>query len=63
MCLMKVNRLLPEVAALLQEMGLAHQAVLYNRCGYRDGFYTRDLEHLEGQPVDYMSLLIVRKRT
>ncbi len=60
--LMKVNRRLPEVVALLKEMGLEDKAVLYNRCGYQDGFYTRELENLEGQAVDYMSLLIVRKR-
>jgi precorrin-2/cobalt-factor-2 C20-methyltransferase len=60
--LMKVHRRLPEVVKLLKDMGLADNAVLYNRCGYQDGFYVTDLDELDGVTVDYMSLLIVRKR-
>ncbi len=60
--MMKVNRRLPEVVKLLKDMGLGNNAVLYNRCGYPDGFYVTDLDELDGVTMDYMSLLIVRKR-
>lgn len=60
--LMKVNRRIEEVYSLLKEMKLEHNAVLYSRCGYEDGFYTMDLSAVDGKAIDYMSLLIVRKR-
>lgn len=60
--LMKVNRKIGEVRELLKEMGLENNAVLYNRCGYADGFYTNNLEEAAATQIDYMSLLIVRKR-
>jgi len=59
---MKVNRRFPEVLALLKELGLAGKAVYVSRCGYPDQYFTRDLESLPGSGLDYMSLLIVRKR-
>lgn len=59
---MKVNRRFPEVLALLKELGLADKAVYINRCGYEDQYYTRDLDSLLDSRLDYMSLLIVRKR-
>lgn len=60
--IMKVNRRFPEVLALLRESGLADKAVYLNRCGYTDQYFTRDLESLPESGLDYMSLLIVRKR-
>ncbi|HOV80609.1 MAG TPA: precorrin-2 C(20)-methyltransferase [Bacillota bacterium] len=59
---MKVNRRYPEVLDLLKELGLANKAVYVSRCGYSDQFYTRDLESLLGRRLDYMSLMIIRKR-
>lgn len=60
--LMKVNRRLPEVVAILEELGLKEKAVFASRCGYTDQFFTRNLESLLEQPLDYMSMLIVKKR-
>lgn len=60
--IMKVNRRFSEVLALLKEMGLADRGVYINRCGYEDQYHTRDLDSLTGKKLDYMSLLIVRKR-
>lgn len=59
---MKVHRRFPEVLALLQEAGLADKTVYLSRCGYADQYFTRDLASLAGGGLDYMSLLIVRKR-
>lgn len=59
---MKVNRRFPEVLSLLKELGLAGKAVYINRCGYEDQYFTHDLDSLQESKLDYMSLLIVRKR-
>ena len=59
---MKLNRRFPEVLALLKELGLEEKAVFVSRCGYEDQYFTRDLNSLSGRKLDYMSLLIVRKR-
>lgn len=59
---MKVNRRLPELTSLLKEQGLLGKAVYFNRCGYTDEFFTVDLESLPERGLDYMSLVIVRKR-
>lgn len=59
--LMKVNRMYDEVAALLQEMGLADKAVYVSRCGYADQYYTTDIGGLIGREKDYMSVLFIRK--
>lgn len=60
--IMKVNRRFPEVLAILKELDLAGKAVYINRCGYEDQYFTRDMDSLLGSKLDYMSLLIVRKR-
>lgn len=60
--LMKVNRKLDEVTNLLKETGNLDRAVLFNRCGYREGFFARGGNELAGVKADYMSLMIVKKR-
>lgn len=60
--LMKVNKKMEEVAGLLDRLGLGGRAVYFSRCGYGDQFVTADLEELAGKRLDYMSLLIVKKK-
>lgn len=60
--LMKVNRQLGRVYDLLQEKGLLSRAFFFSRCGQADGFFVSDrLEELLDRPLDYMSLLIIKK--
>ena len=60
--LMKVNRKLDEVAGLLERLGLKGKAAYISRCGYSDQYHTTDLEALAGKRLDYMSLLIIKKK-
>lgn len=56
--LLKVNRVLGEVVAALERLGLAEQALLVERCGRPEQRIVRGLRGLAG-PVDYFSLVIV----
>lgn len=60
--IMKVNRRFSEVLSLLKTLGLAGKAVYVSRCGHEDQYFTRDLDSLLESRLDYMSLMIVRKR-
>lgn len=60
--LMKVNRKLDEVRDLLDRLGLSGSAVYFSRCGYHDQFYTAELDALSGQKLDYMSLMLIKKK-
>lgn len=60
--LMKVNRKTDEVVELLHRLGLKDNAAYFSRCGYTDQYYTTDLGGLSGQQLDYMSLLIIKKK-
>lgn len=59
---MKVNRRFPEVYGLLKELNLLGCAEYVSRCGYEDQYITRDMDELLNKKLDYMSILIVRKR-
>ncbi|HBV96751.1 MAG: precorrin-2 C20-methyltransferase [Peptococcaceae bacterium BICA1-7] len=60
--LMKVNRRVDEVLSLLERTEMSGRAVYFSRCGYRDQFFTADIDTLAGQKMDYMSLMIVKKK-
>jgi precorrin-2/cobalt-factor-2 C20-methyltransferase len=59
--LMKLTRDFDAVVDLLLKKGLAEQAVLISRCGLPGEKITSDLKTLKGQPIDYFSLLIVKR--
>lgn len=60
--LMKVNRKVEEVAGLIERQGLQGKAMFFSRCGYNDQYVTSDLDELAGRKLDYMSLLLIKKR-
>lgn len=60
--LMKVHRHFDQVLSLLESRGLAGNSALISRCGYPDQSVHRELSALSGQKLDYMSLLIIRKK-
>ena len=60
--LLKVHRTLDLVIDLLDEMGLTERAVLVERASHPCGRVVRNLRQLRGQPVHYLSLLIVSTR-
>lgn len=59
--LMKVSRVFDRIYALLVELGLERHAVFVRRVGSCEEELVTDLATLVGRPLDYLSLVIVRK--
>ena len=61
--ILKVGRVLGELLALLDRLGLSEQAVYVRRCGWTDQQVVPDVRSLASSPPrDYFALLIVRRR-
>ena len=60
--LMKVNRRLPEVIELLENSGGSRQAYFVSRCGHPDQYVTTNLRELLDKQLDYMSLMIIKRK-
>ena len=58
--LLKVNRVLGEIVAVLEELDLVERALLVERCGRPEQRIVRGLAGF-AEPVDYFSLVIVRR--
>jgi len=58
--LLKVKPLLDEVIDLLEARGLLDRAVFFERLGTPEERIVTDLSRLRGQPVNYLSLLLIR---
>jgi precorrin-2/cobalt-factor-2 C20-methyltransferase len=59
--LMKVSRVFDKVYALLKELGLEQNGAFIRRVGSAQEEVVFDLASLVGRPLDYLSMLIVRK--
>jgi precorrin-2/cobalt-factor-2 C20-methyltransferase len=59
--LLKVNRVLDQLLAILEQRGLLDNTVFVERCGTPRERIVRDVGSLRGQRVNYFSLLLVRK--
>jgi precorrin-2/cobalt-factor-2 C20-methyltransferase len=60
---LKVGRVLDDLLALVDRLGLSEHAVYVRRCGWPDQQIVRDVRVLMGDaPSDYFALLIVRRR-
>lgn len=61
--LLKVGRVLGELLALLERLGLVERTVYVRRCGWPDQQVVTDVRALiPSPPRDYFALLIVRRR-
>jgi precorrin-2/cobalt-factor-2 C20-methyltransferase len=58
--LLKFNRELDRLLDLLDELGLIADTVMVERATHARGRVIRDVSSLRGQPVHYLSLLIVK---
>jgi precorrin-2/cobalt-factor-2 C20-methyltransferase len=61
--LMKVGSVFDQMFALLEELQLLDQALLFSRIGNRKGFVTRDLAAYRGTRLGYLTTLVVKKET
>ena len=61
--ILKVGRVLGDLLALLDRLGLGERAVYVRRCGWPDQQIVKDVRSLAPSPPrDYFALLIVRRR-
>lgn len=63
MVLMKAGRQIDKICTLLQEDGCGRQARLVSRCGFANMTICDDISTLEGQELDYLSTVIIKKQT
>lgn len=59
--LMKVYKNFPEIADLLEEHGMAKQAVMVSRCGLPEERRIDDIEKHKHEPVNYLSTILSRR--
>jgi precorrin-2/cobalt-factor-2 C20-methyltransferase len=59
--LVKVNRVMDQIVAALDELGLVERALLVERCGRPEQRVVHGLAGWSDAEVDYFSLIIVRK--
>lgn len=59
--LMKPSRGLKETIDKLKEHNLANKAVMISKCGHKDEKIVHDIEGLQEQKIDYLSMLIAKK--
>lgn len=57
---MKVNRCMDRVIAILEEIGLKDRAVFVSRAGWEEEEVVYDLDSLKGRELDYFSMVIVK---
>ena len=60
---LKVNRDFDDFVALLTRMGIENSAVLISQCGTQHETIVRSITSLRGSQLDYLSLVIVAKRS
>jgi precorrin-2/cobalt-factor-2 C20-methyltransferase len=59
--LMKVHKVLDEIRATLDGLGLSEKAVYVSRASMTDEFICTDLASLQSDDLDYFSMVIVKK--
>ncbi|MCR3921059.1 MAG: precorrin-2 C(20)-methyltransferase [Firmicutes bacterium] len=59
---LKVSSAYEETLALLERTGFAHEAYLVSRVGSKDEFWTNDPFAYRDKAIDYLSLLIAKRR-
>lgn len=58
---MKLSRNYQRIYKVLDKMGLKEKAIVMGKCGLKGEFYTEDLDSLEADEIEYLSLLISKQ--
>lgn len=61
MVLMKVSRSFDKIVENLEKLGLKESAIFVSRCG-SDDFFSSDLDSMLGKEIDYLSMIIIKRR-
>lgn len=59
--IMKLPKNFQTVYEVLEKLGLKKNAIMVSKCGQKEGFYTEDLDSLNADEIEYLSLLIVKQ--
>lgn len=59
--IMKAGRYTGRISELLDRQPARYQAFLASRCGFADELFTDDLSSLQGQDIDYLSSVLIKK--
>jgi len=59
--LMKVPKRIDSLIEDLERLGVKEKAIFLSRCGQRE-FFSSDLESMRGETVDYLSLVVIKRR-
>lgn len=59
--LMKVSRNFDKIVETLEKAGLKENAIFVSRCGSRN-FFSSDLDTMLGKEIDYMSMIIIKRK-
>lgn len=59
--IMKAGRYAGRISELLDRQPARYQAFLASRCGFADELFTDDLSSLQGQDIDYLSSVLIKK--
>lgn len=59
--LMKVNKVMDRILAILKESGLKERAIFISRAGWPDEIVVKDLGSLQDKKLDYFSMVIIKK--
>lgn len=59
--LMKVSRSFDRIVETLKKLGLKESATFVSRCGSGD-FFSSDLDSMLGREIDYLSMIIIKRK-
>lgn len=59
--LMKVSRNFDKIVETLEKAGLKENAIFVSRCGSKD-FFSSDLDSMREKKIDYLSMIIIKRK-
>lgn len=60
--ILKLTRNFGRVYPVLERLGLKDNVLIGSRCGLEEEFYTEDIETLKNAKIDYLTLMIVKRK-
>jgi len=61
--IMKAGRYIERIYNVLEDQPSRSKVFLASRCGFADGYFTSDLKSLQGQDIDYLSSVLIKKNS
>jgi precorrin-2/cobalt-factor-2 C20-methyltransferase len=61
--IMKAGRYIEYIHDVLEGQPSRSKVFLASRCGFAEGYFTSDLESVQGQDIDYLSSILIKKNS